>query len=87
MLGKEERGVFVWIGNDSPIDMGEALDNFINNTLATPSKYQPYRTVGVGAQILRHLGVRDMKLLSSPIKFNALSGFDLNVVETVVSPI
>ena len=70
VLGKEERGVFVWIGNDSPIDMGEALDNFINNTLATPSKYQPYRTVGVGAQILRHLGVRDIKLISSPKKFN-----------------
>lgn len=86
MLSKEERGVFVWIGNDSPIDMGEALDNFVNNIASTTSKYQPYRTVGVGAQILRHLGVRDMKLLSSPLKFNALSGFDLNVVDCVVSP-
>ena len=86
LLGKEERGVFVWIGNDSPIDMGEALDNFVNNIASTTSKYQPYRTVGVGSQILRHLGVRDMKLLSSPLKFNALSGFDLNVVDCVVSP-
>lgn len=85
-LGKEERGVFVWIGNDSPIDMGEALDNFVNNTANAPSKYQPYRTVGVGSQILRHLGVTDMKLLSSPLKFNALSGFGLNVVDCVSSP-
>ena len=43
----------------------------------------PYQTIGVGAQILKHLGVKDMRLLSSPIKFNALSGFDLNVVETI----
>ncbi|MFW2176791.1 MULTISPECIES: bifunctional 3,4-dihydroxy-2-butanone-4-phosphate synthase/GTP cyclohydrolase II [unclassified Moraxella] len=86
VLGKEERGVFVWIGNDSPINMGEALDNYINQKPSEPSKYQPYRTVGVGAQILRHLGVKDMQLLSSPLKFNALSGFGLNVVNTVTSP-
>ena len=44
------------------------------------------RLIGVGAQILRHLGVRDMRLLSSPMKFYALSGFDLNVVDFVHAP-
>ncbi|MFP5382787.1 MAG: bifunctional 3,4-dihydroxy-2-butanone-4-phosphate synthase/GTP cyclohydrolase II [Gammaproteobacteria bacterium] len=42
-----------------------------------------YRTVGTGSQILRALGVTRMRLLSSPIKFNALSGFDLEIVEYV----
>ena len=40
-------------------------------------------TIGTGSQILRDLGVSKMRLLSSPIKFNALSGFDLEVVEFI----
>ncbi|MEC8056678.1 MAG: bifunctional 3,4-dihydroxy-2-butanone-4-phosphate synthase/GTP cyclohydrolase II, partial [Pseudomonadota bacterium] len=42
-----------------------------------------YQTIGVGAQILRDLGVEKMKLLSSPLRFNALSGFNLEVVEYI----
>lgn len=42
-----------------------------------------YRTIGTGSQILRALGVKRMRLLSSPIKFNAISGFDLEIVEYV----
>nr|MBP8206953.1 bifunctional 3,4-dihydroxy-2-butanone-4-phosphate synthase/GTP cyclohydrolase II [Acinetobacter sp.] len=38
-----------------------------------------------GAQILRDLGVEKMKLLSSPLRFNALSGFNLEVVEYVTA--
>ncbi|MFO5972528.1 bifunctional 3,4-dihydroxy-2-butanone-4-phosphate synthase/GTP cyclohydrolase II, partial [Pseudomonas aeruginosa] len=41
----------------------------------------PHSTVGSGAQILRDLGVRKMRLLSAPMRFNAISGFDLEVVE------
>jgi 3,4-dihydroxy 2-butanone 4-phosphate synthase/GTP cyclohydrolase II len=40
-----------------------------------------YSTVGAGSQILRDLGVRKMRLLSAPMRFNAISGFDLEVVE------
>ena len=40
-----------------------------------------YLTVGTGSQILRDLGVGKMKLLSAPIKFSGISGFDLEVVE------
>lgn len=41
------------------------------------------RTFGVGAQILHDLGVKQMKLLSSPKKMHGLSGFGLEVVEYV----
>jgi 3,4-dihydroxy 2-butanone 4-phosphate synthase/GTP cyclohydrolase II len=44
-----------------------------------------YRTIGTGSQILRALGVSKMRLLSSPLRFNALSGFDLEIVEYVTS--
>ena len=85
-ISQSERGVFVWIGHQQAIDMGEALDNFVADKPNSPLKHQPYRSIGVGSQILRYLGVRDMRLLSSPLKFNALSGFDLNLVETVANP-
>ena len=42
-----------------------------------------YRTIGTGSQILRDLGVSKMRLLSSPMRFNALSGFDLEIVEYI----
>ena len=50
---------------------------------AKPAEPTTYSTVGAGSQILRDLGVRKMRLLSSPVKFNAISGFDLEVVEYV----
>jgi 3,4-dihydroxy 2-butanone 4-phosphate synthase / GTP cyclohydrolase II len=37
------------------------------------------RTYGIGAQILRDLGVRKMKLLANPRKMPSMAGFDLEV--------
>ena len=37
------------------------------------------RTYGVGAQILRDLGVRRMKLLAKPRKMPSMAGFGLQV--------
>lgn len=52
------------------------------DSVTTPS----YRTIGTGSQILRTLGVRQMRLLSSKLKFNALSGFDLEILEYIEPP-
>ena len=42
------------------------------------------RFYGIGAQILRRLGIRDMRLLTNlPRKIKGLDGYDLNVVECV----
>lgn len=41
------------------------------------------RTYGIGAQILRDLGVRKMRVLSAPKRMQAISGFGLEVVEYV----
>lgn len=41
------------------------------------------RNVGVGSQILADIGVHQMRLLSSPKKYSALSGFGLEVVEFI----
>ncbi len=41
------------------------------------------RTYGVGAQILRDLGVHRMRVLSAPKQMHAISGFGLEVVDYV----
>jgi 3,4-dihydroxy 2-butanone 4-phosphate synthase/GTP cyclohydrolase II len=52
-----------------------------NERLGFPADKREY---GVGAQILRHLGVRKMRLMSNnPRKFHALRGYGLEIVERV----
>lgn len=43
------------------------------------------KTYGVGAQILKDLGVHRMRVLSAPKQMHGISGFDLEVIEYVES--
>jgi 3,4-dihydroxy 2-butanone 4-phosphate synthase/GTP cyclohydrolase II len=43
------------------------------------------RTYGVGAQILRDLGIQRMRVLSAPKQMHGISGFDLEISEYVES--
>ena len=49
------------------------------------TKWDP-RIYGIGAQILRDLGVRKMKLLASPRRMPSVTGFDLEVTGYVPTP-
>jgi 3,4-dihydroxy 2-butanone 4-phosphate synthase/GTP cyclohydrolase II len=40
-----------------------------------------FMTVGLGSQILRDLGIRKFRLMGAPVKYNAISGFGLEVAE------
>lgn len=42
-----------------------------------------WRQIGLGAQILADVGVRQMRVMSNPRKYHAISGFGLEVVEYV----
>lgn len=75
-VAKAGRGVVLLLGN--PLTGPQLLAQLNRQQLPTPATYS---TVGAGSQILRDLGVRKMRLMSSPMKFNAISGFDLEVVE------
>jgi 3,4-dihydroxy 2-butanone 4-phosphate synthase/GTP cyclohydrolase II len=44
---------------------------------------QNYRVIGTGSQILKRLGIGKMRLMSAPVHFNALSGFNLAVTDFV----
>ena len=78
------RGVVLLLGH--PLNSNLLLSH-IRGTADYPPVKKPttYSIVGVGSQILRDLGVRKMRLMSAPMKFNAISGFDLEVVEYVPS--
>ncbi|HOX36357.1 MAG TPA: bifunctional 3,4-dihydroxy-2-butanone-4-phosphate synthase/GTP cyclohydrolase II [Candidatus Brocadiia bacterium] len=52
-----------------------------NQELGFPADRREY---GIGAQILKHLGLRKLRLITNnPRKFNALSGYDLEIVERI----
>lgn len=48
-----------------------------------PGAGDSYNTVGLGSQILRELGVGKIRLMGAPIKYNAISGFGLEVIDFV----
>ena len=79
-VAKAGSGVVLLLGN--PLTGPELLALISRQQPANPATYS---TVGAGSQILRDLGVRKMRLMSSPMKFNAISGFDLEVVEYLPS--
>jgi 3,4-dihydroxy 2-butanone 4-phosphate synthase/GTP cyclohydrolase II len=45
------------------------------------------RTYGIGAQILRDVGVGQMKLLANPRKMPSMTGFNLEVTGYMDSPV
>jgi 3,4-dihydroxy 2-butanone 4-phosphate synthase/GTP cyclohydrolase II len=81
-ISQEGEGVLVVLGGTWSVKLETRLSEFFRNTpAATQSASGAYLTVGTGSQILRDLGVTKMRLLNAPMKFSALSGFDLEVVE------
>ena len=83
-IAKEGQGVMVVVAQD---ESQQQILNQIKHFPEMPpvqkatSESGVYRVIGTGSQILRDLGVGKMRLLSSPTRFNAISGFDLEVVE------
>ncbi|MCW8883888.1 MAG: bifunctional 3,4-dihydroxy-2-butanone-4-phosphate synthase/GTP cyclohydrolase II [Motiliproteus sp.] len=85
-VAEEGKGVVVLLADNNTDDIGTSLDSYFNKRPAKSVKTDgagAYLTIGTGSQVLRDLGIGKMRLLSSPIKFNALSGFDLEIVEFI----
>lgn len=66
-----------WL-EDAKIALGRRAKPSVLVTKGTDSL-----TIGVGSQILRQLGVKKMRLMGPDKHYNAISGFDLEVVEYV----
>ncbi len=77
-----EQGVMVLLNCEEPAEQlfaeWEALDT--PEKSVSQSARMDLRNYGIGAQILKDLGVRKMRLLASPRKMPSMTGFDLEVV-------
>ncbi len=82
-VDEEGAGVLVLIcHNETTREVEESIDWLLTGK-SRPSAEVGYKQVGAGSQILQDLGVKKMRLMSAPLKFNAISGFNLEVVEYV----
>jgi 3,4-dihydroxy 2-butanone 4-phosphate synthase/GTP cyclohydrolase II len=84
-LAESERGVIVLLARaESPEQLLASVDMALGEDhaggIVTPDSYT---TVGLGSQILKDLGVGKIHLMGAPIKYNAISGFDLEVLDFV----
>lgn len=80
-IGPEGCGVLVLLDErESP---QQRLDRLAAPAAATPAPAFAQRALGVGAQILRDVGAHKLRLLSHPVPYRAVTGFDLEVTEFV----
>lgn len=85
-ISKSDCGVLVIVGQPhAPEQELAQIQSFPEIPVADRSVAESgvYRVIGAGSQILRDLGVGKMRLLSSPTRYNALSGFGLEVIEFI----
>ncbi|MFZ2335993.1 MAG: bifunctional 3,4-dihydroxy-2-butanone-4-phosphate synthase/GTP cyclohydrolase II [Sideroxyarcus sp.] len=82
-LAAKGHGVIVLLHR--PEDGDALLSRLTGKTPQAPAKWDP-RTYGIGAQILRDVGVSKMRLLSSPRKMPSMTGFGLEVTGFVTTP-
>ena len=85
-IAQEGNGIVVLLGQT--FDSERALEEVLQfpdapSIAGSGDGTQNYRFIGSGSQILSRLGVEKMRLMSAPIRFNALSGFHLEVTEFV----
>lgn len=79
-VAAEGTGVIVLLQpKEEPRDLITSVVNMQGNQSRPPAA-GVLRTYGVGAQILRDLGIHRMRVLSAPRQLQGLSGFDLEVV-------
>ena len=82
-VAERERGVIVILSRaERPEQLLGSVDMVLGNgTGGAPAAPDSYTTVGLGSQILKDLGVGKIQLMGAPMKYNAISGFDLEVVD------
>ena len=84
-IARDGQGVIVLLRpHESPLDVAEAVRSADRaGATGRAQGAQVLRTYGIGAQILRDLGVSRMRVLSAPKQMHGLSAFGLEVAEYV----
>ncbi|MDA9112066.1 3,4-dihydroxy-2-butanone-4-phosphate synthase [Gammaproteobacteria bacterium] len=73
-ISKEEAGLFVLINHR---DAKSYWLNKLENKETEPKTNR--RVIGVGSQILRAIGLKEITVLGTPTKYNAVSGFNIEI--------
>ena len=77
-ISKSKQGAAVIITRNNSIDSINSIKNLnINNKNV---KRDEQRTIGIGAQILKDIGVKKMILMSAPKIYHGISAFGLDVI-------
>jgi 3,4-dihydroxy 2-butanone 4-phosphate synthase/GTP cyclohydrolase II len=87
-VAKEGSGAVILLARkETPESILHSVEIAMGNQPAplsvTDGSQQGFLTVGLGSQILRDIGVHKIRLMGAPVKYNAISGFDLEVVEFI----
>ena len=87
-IAEAEAGVLVLLSKpETPDDLLSDIDRLWRSAEPeTASGADAYNQIGMGAQILRDLGVGKIRLMAAPLKYNALAGFGLEVTDFVAPP-
>ena len=91
-ISRANRGVILYLRQrDNNLDLVNQLKTYAVmqersidfQTAKRETGYGKYHDYGIGAQILRDLGVKKIRLLSNhPPRINAIEGFDLEIADT-----
>ena len=73
-ISKEDAGLFVLINHR---DAKSYWMNLLDNKGVEPKRNR--RVIGVGSQILRALKLKKITVLGTPTKYNAVSGFNIEI--------
>ena len=88
-IAEEEAGIIVMLREQENsrefVDAVKHLETSRDEVQARRDGNSVLKTYGVGAQILRDLGVSKIRVLSAPKQMYAISGFDLEITEYVDS--
>ncbi len=86
-IAEDGRGVIVILKySESPRQFVEAINGLhspVGDIAGKRDGGNVLRTYGTGSQILRDLGVTQMRVLSAPKQMHAISGFGLEIVEYI----
>ncbi len=83
-ISRAPSGVLVILREqETPRELADAIQGLARREPPSQGDNSVLRTYGVGAQILKDLGVRRMKVLSAPKQMHGISAFDLEVAEYV----
>jgi len=80
MIGEAEAGVIVMLRRD---EKSEDVIHAINTADLPANNEYTLKDYGIGAQILRDLGVVNMRLMAEPRKMPSMTGFGLQVTEFI----